>query len=214
MVPSVTPQLVANTGLRALRSAIAGPERFACEPKVDGVRGLVVYRPDGAIETRNRRGGRRDWLRGDAFDQKSGTLPHGADPTFVNAVPGTAPSRCMECNETSRSGPGRAIMTALAAGSIDRLYGIASLILRDRDRAEDATQEALVHAWRDIRGLRQPESIDAWLTRLVVRACYRQRSRDRRRNVIELHVKAELEPTLGSHELSIAQRASGGHPGR
>lgn len=68
MVPTVTPQLVANTGLRVLQAAIADPERYACEPKVDGVRGLVVYRPDGAVETRNRRGERRDWLRGDAFE--------------------------------------------------------------------------------------------------------------------------------------------------
>lgn len=95
---------------------------------------------------------------------------------------------------------------ALAAASIGRLYGIAALILRDRDRAEDATQEALVNAWRDIRGLRQPDSIDAWLTRLVVRACYRQRSRERRRNVVELRVMPEAEPSLGSPELSIAQR--------
>ena len=95
---------------------------------------------------------------------------------------------------------------ALAAASIGRLYAIATLILRDRDRAEDATQEALVNAWRDIRGLRQPDSIDAWLNRLVVRACYRQRSADRRRSVAELHVVSEVEPSLASHELSIAQR--------
>jgi ATP-dependent DNA ligase len=65
MVPIVTPQLVANNGLRALRAAIGEPERFVCEPKVDGLRGLVVYQPDGTMETRNRRG--EGWLRGDAF---------------------------------------------------------------------------------------------------------------------------------------------------
>jgi bifunctional non-homologous end joining protein LigD len=65
----VTPQLVSNDGQRALRAAIRDPEGFACEPKVDGVRGLVVYQPDGSIETRNRRGERRDWLRGDAFER-------------------------------------------------------------------------------------------------------------------------------------------------
>jgi ATP-dependent DNA ligase len=59
MVPAVTPQLVANNGVRALRAAITEPDRFACEPKVDGVRGLVVYQPDGSIETRNRQGERR-----------------------------------------------------------------------------------------------------------------------------------------------------------
>jgi ATP-dependent DNA ligase len=30
---------------------------------------LVVYQPDGLIETRNRRGERRDWLRGDTFER-------------------------------------------------------------------------------------------------------------------------------------------------
>src|SRR5215217_1459068 len=68
MLPSVTPQLVGNTGLRALRAAISEPDRFACEPKVDGVRGLVVYGPDRTIETPNRSGIRRDWLRGDSFE--------------------------------------------------------------------------------------------------------------------------------------------------
>ena len=61
-------KLVANTGVRALRAAIADPNRFVLEPKVDGVRGLVVYGPGGRLETRNRRGERRDWLRGDAFE--------------------------------------------------------------------------------------------------------------------------------------------------
>ena len=95
---------------------------------------------------------------------------------------------------------------ALAAASLGRLYSIACLILHDRDRAEDATQEALVHAWRDIRGLRDPDSIDAWLNRLLVRACYRQTRRERRRAVVELQVVPEAEPSLQSHELSVVQR--------
>jgi ATP-dependent DNA ligase len=68
VTPAVLPQLVANDGVRALRAAIADPERYACEPKVDGVRGLIAYRPGGVIETRNRSGVRRDWLRGDGFE--------------------------------------------------------------------------------------------------------------------------------------------------
>lgn len=64
----VVPQLVGNRGLVALRNAIAEPTRYAIEPKVDGVRGLVAFLPDGTIETRNRRGIRRDWQRGDVFE--------------------------------------------------------------------------------------------------------------------------------------------------
>jgi hypothetical protein len=61
MVPAVLPQLVANNGMAALRAAIADPDRYACEPKIDGVRGLVVYSPGGLLETRNRHGTGR-WL--------------------------------------------------------------------------------------------------------------------------------------------------------
>src|SRR3954451_12213850 len=50
-----------------MRAAIADPDRFACEPKVDGVRGLLAF--DGeALAMHNRSGIRRDWLRGDAFE--------------------------------------------------------------------------------------------------------------------------------------------------
>jgi RNA polymerase sigma-70 factor, ECF subfamily len=38
----------------------------------------------------------------------------------------------------------------------DRLYAIAYRVLRDVDRAEDAVQDALVIAWRDLRGRREP----------------------------------------------------------
>ena len=37
----------------------------------------------------------------------------------------------------------------LAVGAVDWLYAIARLILRDAELAEDATQDALVRAWRD-----------------------------------------------------------------
>jgi ATP-dependent DNA ligase len=67
VIPTVLPQLVANNGSSALRAAIADPARYAFEPKVDGVRGLGVF-DAGTIETRNRRGEKRGWVRGDAFE--------------------------------------------------------------------------------------------------------------------------------------------------
>jgi RNA polymerase sigma-70 factor, ECF subfamily len=63
---------------------------------------------------------------------------------------------------------------ALAAASIDRLAGTAGLLLRDRDAADDAVQDALVRAWRDLPGLRDPDRFEAWLYRIVVRACHDQ----------------------------------------
>jgi RNA polymerase sigma-70 factor (ECF subfamily) len=69
---------------------------------------------------------------------------------------------------------------ALATASVDRCYAIAYRILRDMDRAQDATQQALLGAWRDLPTLRDPERFDAWLYRLVVRACYAQATHDRR----------------------------------
>jgi RNA polymerase sigma-70 factor (ECF subfamily) len=76
----------------------------------------------------------------------------------------------------------------LARVSIGRLYVVARLILRDDARAEDATQEALMTAWRRLEGLRDPDRFEAWLHRLLVHACYREARQDRRRGAIEVHV--------------------------
>ena len=42
----------------------------------------------------------------------------------------------------------------LASAAYDRLYRVAQRILHDADRTDDAVQECLVRAWRDLRGLR------------------------------------------------------------
>jgi RNA polymerase sigma factor (sigma-70 family) len=80
----------------------------------------------------------------------------------------------------------REAFSTLASRVSLRLYATARLILRHPDRADDAVQDALVEAWRDIRGLRDPDKLDAWLHRLLVRACYRQARRDKRRHVTEI----------------------------
>jgi RNA polymerase sigma-70 factor (ECF subfamily) len=54
----------------------------------------------------------------------------------------------------------------------DRLMAIAYRILRDVDRAEDAVQQTLVTAWRELPTLRDPDRFDAWLRRILVHACY------------------------------------------
>jgi DNA-directed RNA polymerase specialized sigma24 family protein len=67
----------------------------------------------------------------------------------------------------------------LAAAAISRLDSAAWLILRDPDQAKDAVQNALVKAWRDLPTLRDPDSFDAWLNRLLVRACIESSIADR-----------------------------------
>lgn len=84
----------------------------------------------------------------------------------------------------------RDAFTELARGSIGKLYAIARLILRDTERAEDATQEALVAAWRQLSSLRDPDRFDAWVRRLLVRACYRELARNNQ----QIRIAAELGP--------------------
>jgi RNA polymerase sigma-70 factor (ECF subfamily) len=67
----------------------------------------------------------------------------------------------------------------LARTRADRLYAVAQRILRDVDRAEDAVQQTLVIAMRELRSLRDPDRFDAWLTRLLVNTCYTESRRTR-----------------------------------
>ena len=98
----------------------------------------------------------------------------------------------------ARSGD-REAFAVLAAGTVDRLYGIARLILRDSDLAEDATQEALEDAWRHLPTLRDVERFDAWLYRLVVNACAEAGRRRRRwRAEVSLLVPEPSEPDRAS----------------
>jgi RNA polymerase sigma-70 factor (ECF subfamily) len=53
-----------------------------------------------------------------------------------------------------------------------RLFRVAFGILRDRHLAEDATQQAFLDIWRDIRRLRDPAKYEGWSYRLLVRVCY------------------------------------------
>ncbi|HUQ44584.1 MAG TPA: sigma factor [Candidatus Limnocylindria bacterium] len=59
------------------------------------------------------------------------------------------------------------------ARSIGRLTAIARMILRDEYAAQDAVQDAYIEAWRSIPGLREPERFEAWLRKLLVRACFK-----------------------------------------
>ncbi len=99
---------------------------------------------------------------------------------------------------------------ALVTGATSRLYALACLILRDADRAEDATQDAFVRAWREIPRLRDAERFDAWLRRLVVNACYDEARRVTRRaevSLISISDRSVIDTSAASAESDRIERA-------
>jgi RNA polymerase sigma-70 factor (ECF subfamily) len=104
--------------------------------------------------------------------------------------------------EAAASGDSDAF-AALASTRVDRLYATAVLMLRDHTGAEDAVQEALVRAWRDLPSLRDRERFDAWLRRLLVRSCYDEARRNRRhRGNVTLLPQHELPTPDSSAQLA------------
>ena len=80
--------------------------------------------------------------------------------------------------EQARNGD-RDAFGALVQMISDRSYALAARILRDGDLAEDAMQGALITAWRQLPGLRDPDRFEAWVRKLVVHACYAEARRRR-----------------------------------
>jgi len=93
----------------------------------------------------------------------------------------------------------------------DRCYAIAYRILRDVERAEDAVQEALLLAWRDVHQLRDPERYGPWLHRLVVNACYAEARRHRRWSghvrALALDAPYGPDPIVSVHDRDALERA-------
>jgi RNA polymerase sigma-70 factor, ECF subfamily len=87
----------------------------------------------------------------------------------------------------------------------DRLFAIAHRILRDVDRAEDALQDALVIAWRDLPSLRDPDRFGGWLHRVLTNVCIGQATRERGR-IAHLHVLPIDGPPAPDALLSVADR--------
>jgi RNA polymerase sigma-70 factor (ECF subfamily) len=99
----------------------------------------------------------------------------------------------------------REAFAVLARASADRMFAIAQRILRDIGRAEDAVQQTLVIAWRELPRLRDPDRFDAWLHRLLVHACYAE-AREARRWTTVLQILPTDMPTARDEMLSVADR--------
>jgi RNA polymerase sigma-70 factor, ECF subfamily len=90
----------------------------------------------------------------------------------------------------------RDAFTELVALSLGRLTAVARMILRDEYAAQDAVQEAFIEAWRSLPGLRDPDRFDAWMRRLLVRACFRGTRRSKRVDAVEIRLTPADEPAI------------------
>jgi RNA polymerase sigma-70 factor (ECF subfamily) len=96
--------------------------------------------------------------------------------------------------ERARRGD-REAFAVLADASIARLYNLGQLMLGDPDLADDAVQEALIAAWRDLRTLRDPDRFTPWLLRILVRCVYRAAKQERRQGSLRLLSRGDDDRT-------------------
>ena len=83
-----------------------------------------------------------------------------------------------------------------------RFLQVAYRILRDRHRAEDATQQALVTMWQKLPRLREPDRFDSWSHRVLVNHCYKEAKRHR----TEPSLEAAREPVARDEYGRISDR--------
>jgi RNA polymerase sigma-70 factor (ECF subfamily) len=88
---------------------------------------------------------------------------------------------------------------ARLADSSDLAYRVAYSVLRQRQDAEDAAQEAFVRAFRKFGDLRDRDKFKAWLVRMVWTIALDRRRSDKRRLVRE-DSAMRLHPQAGNAE--------------
>lgn len=111
--------------------------------------------------------------------------------------------------ERARRGD-REAFAILADASIARLYNLGQLMLGDADLADDAVQETLIAAWRDLRALRDPERFTPWLLRILVHCVYRAAKQERRQRALRRASRGDddrtSDPTGGLDDRDAVDR--------
>lgn len=85
-----------------------------------------------------------------------------------------------------RAEPAAAAFGRLADEHLDRAYGLACAILRDRTNAQDATHDAFVQAWRKWSTLRDPDRFEVWFDRILVNQCRNRLTRASRERTTDI----------------------------
>ncbi len=95
--------------------------------------------------------------------------------------------------------------TRLAQVAHPRLQQLAYRILRDRELAADAAQQATLSIWRNLPQLREPARFEAWAYRLCVNSCYKE-ARRRKRSIPEIGPRSCREPIMGDDFRAVIDR--------
>ncbi len=125
-------------------------------------------------------------------------------PILDNEIAETTVSREDERAVAQRIAAGdRGAFESLMRRNNRRLYRLARATLRDRTEAEDALQDAYLHAYRSIGQFRGDASLSTWLSRLVLNECFaRMRRTARRQNIVSIaHPTSPIEsPPMCANE--------------
>lgn len=79
-----------------------------------------------------------------------------------------------ETMERARRGD-QAAFARLVCATQTHVFNVALSVLGDRQKAEDATQEAYLRAWRALPSFRGESSFRTWLYRIALNTCLNQR---------------------------------------
>ena len=99
----------------------------------------------------------------------------------------------------------REAFAALTTATYGRLHRVAQNILGDLDRAEDATQQAVVDIWRKLPQLRDADRFEAWSYRILVHACYAE-ARKGKHWLPDIDASREEDPRAASAITGIVYR--------
>jgi RNA polymerase sigma-70 factor (ECF subfamily) len=95
------------------------------------------------------------------------------------------------------------LLTHLATHTARGGYRMAYRVLRDREDARDAVQEALARACENVDSLRNPSSVDGWFYRVVMNLCRDALGR-RKRYVAEIPETSPVGATPAGADEALA----------
>jgi RNA polymerase sigma-70 factor (ECF subfamily) len=93
----------------------------------------------------------------------------------------------------------------LMAAAERSMFGQAVAYLRDEHLAQDAVQETMLLAWRNLRQLDEPRALRRWLSTILVRACEQLRRRRKAAPQAPLEVDI-VAPVASSDEARRVER--------